>query len=63
VLSTSSLGDSASDYALGYGAALGYDFNSRPSGFGLVLEARYNWLTIDDESAGGCTLTLNLCWK
>ncbi|MDP3178633.1 MAG: hypothetical protein Q8M76_12080, partial [Spirochaetaceae bacterium] len=60
---SSSVGDSASDFGFGYGAALGYDFNTKPRGFGLCLEARYLGLTIEDEQTGGLMLTLNLCWK
>ena len=56
-------GSSTSDNGLGYGIAVGYDFNRRLRGFGLELEAKYDSLTIESEQWGAFMLTLNLCWK
>ncbi len=63
VLQSSVAGDTASDFAFGFGAAIGYDFNSKARGFGLCVEAKYDNLTIENEQVSGLMLTLNLCWK
>lgn len=53
----------ASNLGFGWGAALGYDFNDSPRGFGLSLEARFNGLEIEGDAASSLMLTLNCCWK
>jgi len=63
VLQSSVAGDTASDFAFGFGAAIGYDFNRNARGFGLCVEAKYDNLTIENEQVGALMLTLNLCWK
>ncbi len=63
VLQSSVAGDLASDFAFGFGAAIGYDFNRNARGFGLCVEAKYDNLTIENEQVGALMLTLNLCWK
>ena len=63
VLQSSVAGDTASDFAFGFGAAIGYDFNRNARGFGLCVEAKYDNLTIENEQVSGLMLTLNLCWK
>lgn len=52
-----------SEFGSGFGLALGYDFNRNPRGFGLTLEGKYNWLTVEDEDFGGLMLLLSLCWR
>jgi hypothetical protein len=63
LLQATGISDTRSDNGFGFGAGLGYDFNRRPTGFGLVLEARYNSLNIESDNFGQFMLTLNLCWK
>lgn len=59
-----SMGDTeSSDSGFGWGAAVGYDFNKKKTGFGLCIEAKYDSLDIEGEQAGGLLLSLNLCWK
>jgi len=53
----------SSESGPGFGAALGYDFARKATGFGIVLEARYNFLTIEDYDYGQLMATVNLCWK
>jgi hypothetical protein len=62
-IDSSGEGSYTSDNGLGYGIAIGYDFNRRLRGFGLVLEAKYDSLSIESEQYGALMLTLNLCWK
>jgi hypothetical protein len=52
-----------SEFGSGFGLALGYDFNKSPRGFGLTLEGKYNWLTVEGDQVSGLMLLLSLCWK
>ena len=63
LIQLSDLESRVSDFGFGYGAALGYDFNDSPRGFGLSLEARFNGLEIEGDAASALMLTLNCCWK
>lgn len=63
VVQASSGVSSSSDLGFGFGAALGYDFNRNPRGFGLSIEAKYDSLTVESDKVGALMLTLNLCWK
>lgn len=63
VIQSSFLNTSRSDPGVGFGGALGYDFARRATGFGLTVEGRYNYLSIEGDPCSQLMATLNLCWK
>jgi hypothetical protein len=58
-------GSSAVNDSTGWGAAaiLAYDFNSRATGFSLVLGVKVNYFSIGIDRVTAATLFLSLVWK
>ena len=63
VLQTSFAGNSSSNNGFGFGGGIGYDFARGSTGFGLNLEAKYDFMEIESYQFGAFMLTVDLCWK
>lgn len=63
VLQTSSLGDSATDFGVGAGLGLGWEFSRKPTGWTVAVKVRVLTLEIEGNTEMGAMALLSLTKK